>query len=92
VWWLVATVGRSLLETNKQAFVDSFVNRPAFVGVYGNMDNSAFVDTLISHTGVSFTSGERDGSAGVGTAAQALPTRESRSPMLRSKRYEISAR
>jgi hypothetical protein len=25
------------------------------------MDNSAFVDTLISHTGVSFTSGERDG-------------------------------
>ena len=48
------------LEANKQAFVAAFVNRPTFVGVYGNMDNSLFVDTLISHTGVSFTAGERD--------------------------------
>ena len=32
------------------------------------MDNSLFVDTLISHTGVSFTSGERDALlSGLGT-------------------------
>ena len=57
-------VGRTgweqLLAANKQAFVDAFVNRPAFIGVYGNMDNNAYVDTLISHTGVAFTSGDRD--------------------------------
>jgi hypothetical protein len=48
------------LEANKQAFVDAFVNRAAFHAVYDGMDNNAFVDTLISHTGVTFTSGERD--------------------------------
>jgi hypothetical protein len=48
------------LEANKQAFVEAFVQRPAFVNAYGNMANDVFVDTLISHTGVSFTSGERD--------------------------------
>ncbi|MGH9871572.1 MAG: DUF4214 domain-containing protein [Pyrinomonadaceae bacterium] len=47
------------LQANKEAFVNAFVNRPAFVSVYGNMDNSQFVDTLISHTGVSFTTAER---------------------------------
>jgi hypothetical protein len=48
------------LRANKQAFVAAFVNRATFVAVYGNMDNSLFVDTLIGHTGVSFTAGERD--------------------------------
>ena len=48
------------LAANKEALINAFVNRPTFVGVYGNMDNSAYVDALISHTGVSFTSGERD--------------------------------
>jgi hypothetical protein len=48
------------LEANKQAFVEAFVNRAAFHAVYDGMDNNAFVDTLISHTGVSFTSSERD--------------------------------
>ena len=28
--------------------------------MYDGMDNSLFVDTLIQHTGVTFTSGERD--------------------------------
>jgi hypothetical protein len=41
------------------------------------MDSSAFVDTLISHTGVSFTAGERDAlvsglSTGTMTRAEAL--------------------
>jgi len=51
---------QALLEANKQAFVDSFVQRPAFITAYGNMSNDVFVDTLISHTGVTFTTGERD--------------------------------
>jgi hypothetical protein len=68
---------QALLEANKQAFVAAFVNRPAFVGVYGSMSNSQYVDTLISHTGVSFTSAERDAlvsglEAGSMTRAQAL--------------------
>jgi hypothetical protein len=48
------------LQTNKEAFVTAFANRPAFHAQYDGMDNNLFVDTLISHTGVSFTSGERD--------------------------------
>ncbi len=57
-------VGRSgwetQLETNKQAFVNAWVQRPSFVTAYGSLSNDAYVDTLISHTGVSFTSGERN--------------------------------
>jgi hypothetical protein len=48
------------LETNKAAFMDAFVNRAPFHAAYDGMDNTLFVDTLISHTSVSFTSGERD--------------------------------
>jgi hypothetical protein len=56
------------LAANKEAFVNAFVTRPEFVAVYGNMDNSLFVDTLISHTGVAFTSSERDALvSGLGT-------------------------
>ena len=34
--------------------------RPAFINAYGNLDNTAFVNALINHTGVSFTTDERD--------------------------------
>jgi glucose/arabinose dehydrogenase len=50
----------NVLETNKQAFVNEWVQRPAFVNAYGALADDAYVDTLISHTGVSFTSAERD--------------------------------
>ena len=57
-------VGRAgweaLLESNKQAFVNAWVQRPAFVNAYGGLSDAAYVDTLISHTGISFTSGERN--------------------------------
>ena len=57
-------VGRSgweaQLETNKQAFVNAWVQRPAFVNAYGALSDDAYVDTLISHTGVSFTTNERN--------------------------------
>ena len=34
------------LEANKQAFVDAWVQRPAFRAVYDGLGNEAFVDTL----------------------------------------------
>lgn len=56
------------LAANKTAFINAFVNRPTFVAVYGNLDDSQYVDTLISHTGVSFTASERDALlSGLGT-------------------------
>jgi glucose/arabinose dehydrogenase len=48
------------LETNKQAFLNAWVQRAAFVSVYGALSDDAYVDTLISHTGVTFTSSERN--------------------------------
>ncbi len=47
------------LESNKQAFVGAWVERPAFRAVYDGLGNDAFVDTLISHTGGSFN-GDRN--------------------------------
>ena len=48
------------LETNKQAFLNAWVLRSAFVSAYGALSDDAYVDTLISHTGVTFTSSERN--------------------------------
>ena len=48
------------LETNKQAFVNAWVQRPSFVAAYASLSDDGYVDTLISHTGVSFTTGERN--------------------------------
>jgi carboxypeptidase family protein/uncharacterized protein DUF4214 len=48
------------LAANKQAFVDGWVQRAAFQSAYGNLGDDAFVDTLISHTGVSYSQSERD--------------------------------
>jgi hypothetical protein len=67
----------ALLQSNTEAFVNSFVNRPAFHQMYDGMADSLFVDTLISHTGVSFTAAERNalvGGLGTGqmTRAEAL--------------------
>jgi 6-phosphogluconolactonase (cycloisomerase 2 family) len=48
------------LRVNKEAFIDSFVERPQFRAVYDNLSNDRFVEELITHTGVSFSQGERD--------------------------------
>jgi hypothetical protein len=48
------------LNASKQAFVEAWVQRPAFKAAYGGLNNASFVDTLLSHTGVSFSRGERD--------------------------------
>ena len=47
------------LAANKQAFVDAWVQRPAFRAAYDGMANDRFVDELISHTGVSFSQSDR---------------------------------
>jgi hypothetical protein len=67
----------AVLAANTEAFVNSFVNRPEFHAAYDSMDNSRYVDTMISHTGVAFTSAERDAlvsglGAGSMTRAEAL--------------------
>ena len=48
------------LATNKQTFIDAWVQRASFVNAYGSLPDDAYVDTLISHTGVNFTSSERN--------------------------------
>jgi glucose/arabinose dehydrogenase len=48
------------LETNKQAFVNAWVQRAGFVSAYGSLADDVYVDTLISHTGVTFTGSERN--------------------------------
>jgi hypothetical protein len=60
----------ALLAANTEAFVNSFVNRTEFHAAYDNLSNADYVDTLISHTGVSFTAAERDALVnGLGTGA-----------------------
>ena len=47
------------LESNKQAFIDAWVQRADFKAAYDGLSNERYVDTLIAHTGVSFGA-ERD--------------------------------
>jgi hypothetical protein len=66
-----------LLAANKEAFVNSFVNRPAFHQMYDSVNDSLYIDTLIGHAGVSFSAAERDAlvsglGAGSITRAEAL--------------------
>ena len=49
-----------LLNSNKQSFVNAWVQRPAFHAAYDFLTNDRYVDSLIAHTGVSFTTNERD--------------------------------
>jgi len=48
------------LATNKQAFINAWVERSAFRAAYDGLANAAFVETLISHTGVSYSVSERE--------------------------------
>jgi len=47
------------LAANKQAFVDAWVQRPAFQTAYGGLSNDRYVDALISHTAGNFN-GDRE--------------------------------
>jgi hypothetical protein len=48
------------LEANKQAFINAWVQRPAFQSAYGGLTNEGYIDRLINHTGVNFSQGERE--------------------------------
>lgn len=48
------------MTANRESFLRSWVERDAFRAAYDNLGNDGYVDTLISNTGVSFSSGERD--------------------------------
>jgi hypothetical protein len=50
----------SQLKSNREAFVEAWVDRPAFKAAYDNLKNSAYVDALIANTRVNFSQLERD--------------------------------
>jgi hypothetical protein len=52
------------LAISKRAFAEDWVKRPAFQTAYDRLNDREYVDALISHTGVAFTSGERDALVG----------------------------
>jgi hypothetical protein len=63
------------LESNKQAFVEAWVNRADFKSRYDGMTNAQFVDALIANTGVAFTQADRDSLAnGLATGAETRAT------------------
>ena len=49
----------ALLATNKQEFLDAWVERAAFHAAYDNLTNDGYVDALVANTGVVFTDAER---------------------------------
>ncbi len=58
---IVGTPGwEARLEASKQAFLQAWVQRPAFTGLYSNLTNGQYVDALIANLGVTISSAERD--------------------------------
>jgi len=65
----MATVGQGIvvndkldptvINNNKHAFVDSFVNRPDFQAIYGSLTPTQFVDKLAQTTGVPLADADR---------------------------------
>jgi Domain of unknown function (DUF4214) len=47
------------INANKHAFVEAFVNRPAFQAIYGSLNPTQFVDKLIETTGVPIPAADR---------------------------------
>lgn len=49
----------NVINANKHAFVDQFVNRPDFMSAYSNLSPTQFVDKLSQTTGVALSSTDR---------------------------------
>jgi hypothetical protein len=85
------------LRENTEAFLAEWVQRPAFRAAYDNLTNDVYVETLISHTGVTFTDSERnnllaglaDGSL---TRAQVLQQVAENEQFMSAKRNEMFVR
>jgi hypothetical protein len=50
---------QDVLATNKEEFLAAWVERPEFHAAYDNLANDTYIDTLVSHTGVTFTDAVR---------------------------------
>jgi len=48
-----------VINANKRAFVDGFVNKPEFKAIYDSLSNQQFVDKLFATTGIVPTDAER---------------------------------
>jgi hypothetical protein len=82
-----------VLEENKRAFADAWVQRPEFQTAYGGLASAAYVDALISHTGVSFSQSERDAlvnglNSGASTRAEVLREVAENDQFVAAKRNE----
>jgi hypothetical protein len=57
-------VGRSgweaMLAANRESFIAGWTDRAAFRAAYDNLSNRAYVNALVSNTGASFASSDRD--------------------------------
>src|ERR1051325_942672 len=49
----------NVINANKHAFVDQFVNRPEFTAIYGGLTSAQFVDKLSQTTGVALSASDR---------------------------------
>jgi hypothetical protein len=88
---------QAALENGKAAFIDAFVQRPAFRTAFDSLSNETYVDALIANTGVTFTSAERStlvsglsGAPGAGgmTRAQVLRAIVENANVIAAKRNE----
>jgi hypothetical protein len=50
----------TVINSNKQAFVNQFVTRGDFLAIYGGLTNTQYVDTLFQTTGITPTTTERN--------------------------------
>jgi uncharacterized repeat protein (TIGR01451 family) len=51
---------KELLENNKQTFANSWTTRAAFTSLYNSMSDAQYVEALITNTGVTFSTTDRD--------------------------------
>jgi hypothetical protein len=49
----------NVINANKLAFVNQFVNRPSFKAIYDGLNNQAFVDKLFETTGIEASASDR---------------------------------
>ena len=67
----------NVINTNKHAFVDQFVNTAPFKAKYDSLNNQQFVDTLFQTTGINVSASEREALVNGLNAQPATETRSS---------------
>ncbi len=82
------------LAANREAFLNAWVQRPAFRAAYDQLGNSDYVEALVGHTGVSFSSGEREAlvnslNSGAATRASVLGQVAENQQFVNAKRNEM---